>query len=117
MKTRIIIVLSIVGVLGTASAAMAVNAGTLASFNQTPIGSNTKVLDPASTLEPVDSSTVAPKPFETEGPTTTVSTTPEPRDNATEPTKSTPTPAPTRSGDDHGDNHGDDHGDRGKSDD
>ena len=58
MKTPIVIALSIVGVLGTAGAAMAVNAGTLASFSQTHLGNAPTVLDPTATPsgEPTSSS-------------------------------------------------------------
>ena len=52
MKTSAIIALSIVGVLGTAGGAMAVNGTTLASFNQGTIGQATDVLVP--TPEPTD---------------------------------------------------------------
>ena len=49
MKTSAIIALSIVGVLGTAGAAMAVNGSTLASFSEGTIGQATDVLVPTST--------------------------------------------------------------------
>jgi hypothetical protein len=118
MKTPIIIALSIVSVLGTAGAAMAVNAGTLASFNRTSIGNAPTVLDPTlaptSTATPTpeadDSSTAAPEPSETAEPTTSTPTAPKSSDHAAEPTeepKYTPSPTPTRtySGGDHGDDN------------
>jgi len=53
MKTPLVIALSIVGVLGTAGAAMAVNAGTLASFQQSNLGNApTTLIDPTSSPSP-----------------------------------------------------------------
>jgi len=73
MKTPLVIALSIVGVLGTAGAAMAVNAGTLASFQQSNLGNApTTLIDPTST--PTPSITHTPEPSETA----------EPDDNGTE---------------------------------
>lgn len=63
MKTSAIIALSIVGVLGTAGAAMAVNGTTLASFSQGTIGQATDVLVPSS--DPTDEPTGTPSPTAT----------------------------------------------------
>jgi hypothetical protein len=57
MKTPAIIALSIIGVLGTTGAAMAVNGATLAAINQGTIGQATDVLVPTSTPKPSPSST------------------------------------------------------------
>jgi hypothetical protein len=114
MKTPIIIALSIVGVLGTAGTAMAVNAGTLASFSQTHLGNAPTVLDPTAT--PTDepgsddpTSTASPEPSETA----------EPGDDSGEhSTSPSPSPTQTESGDDHGgdDSSGDGSGGHGSDD-
>ncbi len=70
MKTPAIIALSIIGVLGTTGAAMAVNGATLAASDQGTIGKATDVLVPTS----VPTDPITPTP--------------------------TPTPAPASSGDD-----------------
>lgn len=62
MKTPAIIALSIIGVLATTGAAMAVNGATLAAFNQGTIGQATDVLVPTSTPSPTTSSTPSPTP-------------------------------------------------------
>lgn len=95
MKTPIIIALSIVGVLGTAGAAMAVNAGTLASFTQTHLGNAPTVLDPTPTSTPTpthasDDSTATPEPSETAEP----SSAPKSSDDSTE-HSTAPAPYPT----------------------
>jgi len=110
MKTPIVIALSIVGVLGTAGAAMAVNAGTLASFSQTHLGNAPTVLDPTATPsgEPTSddpTSTATPEPSETAEPSEHSSTAPKSGDDSSEHSTS-PSPTHTESGDDHG---GDDH--------
>ncbi len=113
MKTPIIIALSIAGVLGTAGAAMAVNAGTLASFSQTHLGNAPTVLDPTATPtgKPVSddpTSTATPEPSEAAEPAQHSTTAPKSGDDSYEHSTS-PSPSPTHreSGDDHG---GDDHG-------
>lgn len=95
MKTPIIIALSIAGVLGTAGAAMAVNAGTLAGFPQSNLGNAPTSLTTA-TAEPGDD------------PTGTATPTPEPSES-TEPSEpaehtgsSTGGTTGTESGDDSG---------------
>jgi hypothetical protein len=115
MKTPIIIALSIVGVLGTAGAAMAVNAGTLASFSQTHLGNAPTVLDPTATptghpTSDDPTSTATPEPSETAEPGE--HSTPEPGDDSREhSTSPSPSPTHTESGDDHGDDgHGGDDG-------
>lgn len=113
MKTPIIIALSIAGVLGTAGAAMAVNAGTLASFSQTHLGNAPTVLDPTATPtgnprsdDPTSSAT--PEPSETAEPGEHSTTAPKSDDDGNEhSTSPSPSPTHTESGDDHG---GDDHG-------
>jgi hypothetical protein len=100
MKTPIIIALSIVGVLGTAGAAMAVNAGTLASFTQTHLGNAPTVLDPTPTATPTpthapDDSTATPEPSETAEPSEHSSTAPRQGDDSTEHSTS-PSPYPTQ---------------------
>ncbi len=52
MKSQAIIVLSVLGVFGTAGAAMAVNSGTLASVTQGVTGQGTEVLVPSNTPVP-----------------------------------------------------------------
>jgi hypothetical protein len=109
MKTPIIIALSIAGVLGTAGAAMAVNAGTLASFSQTHLGNAPTVLDPTATPtgHPSDdpTSTATPEPSETAEPGE--HSTPEPGDdNGEHSTSPSPSPTHTESGDDHGGDDG-----------
>ncbi|MFZ2965224.1 MAG: hypothetical protein WA006_11155, partial [Rhodoglobus sp.] len=63
MKTPAIIALSIIGVLGTTGAAMAVNGATLAAFDQGTIGQATDVLVPTSV--PTDGVTSTPTPTPT----------------------------------------------------
>jgi len=106
MKTPIVIALSIVGVLGTAGAAMAVNAGTLASFSQTHLGNAPNVLDPTATPsgEPTSddpTSTATPEPSETAEPSEHSSTAPKSGDDSTE-HSTAPSPTETESGDDSG---------------
>ncbi|MBW4033472.1 MAG: hypothetical protein HIU88_12565 [Acidobacteria bacterium] len=118
MKTPIIIALSIVGVLGTAGVAMAANAGTLASFNQTHIGDAPTVLTPTVTHEATaapqaDTSSATPEPTETAEPVAPVApvvTAPKSGDDASEHRSAPstyPTTSPTHSYSD--DNHSSDH--------
>ena len=100
MKTPIIIALSLVGVLGTAGAAMAVNAGTLAGFSQSNLGNA-----PTSLTTPTGTPSATPTPSDD----ATENATPEPGEHATpEPgddnTKST-TGTTTKSGSDDADEH------------
>jgi len=104
MKTPIIIALSIVGVLGTAGAAMAVNAGTLASFTQTHLGNAPTVLNPTPSptrLHISDDSTATPEPSETAEPGEHSSTAPRSDDDGTEHSTS-PSPSPTQHESDDG---------------
>ena len=121
MKTPIIIALSIVGVLGTAGVAMAANAGTLASFNQTHIGDAPTVLTPTVTHEATaapqaDLSSATPEPTETPEPVAPVApgaplvTAPKSGDDVSEHSSAPstyPTTSPTHSYSD--DNHSSDH--------
>lgn len=92
MKTPIVIALSIVGVLGTAGAAMAVNAGTLAGFNQTHLGNVPTVLDP--TPSPTRTSDdVTPEPTESAEPGEHSS--PEPGDDNGGEHSTAPSPEPS----------------------
>ena len=114
MKTPIIIALSIVGVLGTAGAAMAVNAGTLASFSQTHLGNAPTVLDPTATpsgqpRSDDPTSTATPEPSETAEPSEHSSTAPKSGDDSSEHSTST-SPTHTESGDDKGGDSGGDSG-------
>ncbi len=73
MKSPLIVTLSIIGVLGTATAAMAVNSGTLSAADQGTIGRAAQVLVPAATAAPtpgaIPTSTTTPKAEElNEGP-------------------------------------------------
>jgi len=97
MKTPIIIALSIVGVLGTAGAAMAVNAGTLASFTRTHLGNAPTVLNPTPSptrLHISDDATATPEPSETAEPSEHSSTAPRSDDDSTEHSTS-PSPSAT----------------------
>ena len=98
MKTPIIIALSIVGVLGTAGAAMAVNAGTLASVQQSNLGNAPTSLTPSGSPTPSDDRTehATPEPGE--------HATPEPGDdNGVHPGTTSPSPSASHDvGDDHG---------------
>ncbi len=67
MKTPAIIALSIIGVLGTTGAAMAVNSATLAASDQGTIGKATDVLVPSS----VPTDPLAPTPTPTPAPGST----------------------------------------------
>lgn len=62
MKTPAIIALSIIGVLATTGAAMAVNGATLAAFNKGTIGQATEVLVPTSTPTPSSTPSSTPAP-------------------------------------------------------
>jgi len=113
MKTPLVIALSIVGVLGTAGAAMAVNAGTLASFQQSNLGNApTTLVDPTST--PTPSITHTPEPSETAEPgddNGTEHSGTSGNDDATE--HNSPSPSPTHhddGGSDDGSHSGGDDG-------
>ena len=107
MKTPIVIALSIVGVLGTAGAAVAVNAGTLASFNQTHLGNVPTVLDP--TPSPTRTSDdVTPEPTESPEPGEHSSTAPRSGDDDGTEHSTAPSPNPTHHESD--DSGGDDSG-------
>lgn len=106
MKTPIILALSIAGVLGTAGAAMAVNAGTLASFQQSHLGNAPTSLTSVSP-QPIDdpTGTATPEPSESAEPTepaehssagagTTTGSTTEGGDDSGE-RSSSPVPAPS----------------------
>lgn len=77
MKSQLLTALSVVGVLGTATTAMAVNTDTLASIDPGVIGEATDVLIPAT-----DPSAVAPVPTATPAPAdeSAAPTTPAPQD-------------------------------------
>lgn len=79
MKSQLLTALSVVGVLGTATTAVAVNTDTLASIDTGVIGEATDVLIP--TTEP---SAVAPVPTATPAPAdeSTATTTPAPQDGS-----------------------------------
>ena len=122
MKTPIIIALSIVGVLGTAGAAMAVNAGTLAGFSQSNLGNApTSLTTPTATPTPSDDATehatpeaepsehATPEPGDDNTKTTTGTTTKSGSDDATEHStapSTVPSPSPTHHDDDSNDDHG-----------
>ena len=100
MKTPIIIALSIIGVLGTAGGAMAVNAGTLAGVQQSNLGNAPTSLTPSDSPTPSDDRTehATPEPGDDNG----VHATPEPGDDDG---VHAGTPSPS-AGHDAGDDHG-----------
>jgi hypothetical protein len=65
MKSPLIVILSIIGILGTATAAMAVNSGTLGAVDQGTIGRAAQVLVPVGTATPTPEATSAPSPTPT----------------------------------------------------
>jgi hypothetical protein len=65
MKSQLITVLSIIGVLGTAGTAVAVNSNAFSAVDQGSLGGATEVLTPASSdtlLEPSSTPTASPSP-------------------------------------------------------
>lgn len=78
MKSQLVTTLSIVGVLGTATTAMAINTDTLANIDPSAIGTATDTLltDPNATTLPADAPTATPAP-------TDPSATPAPSDPST----------------------------------
>lgn len=87
MKSQLVTTLSIVGVLGTATTAMAINTDTLANIDPSAIGTATDTLltDPNATTLPADAPTATPAP-------TDPSATPAPSDPTTTPGTTAQTP-------------------------
>lgn len=103
-----IVVLSVVGVLGAAGAAMAVNSEILATAVDRPIGQAAVVLAASPTTAPV----TATEPEVSEGPDELLPTPSLPPDPTSAPTPAA-TPAPDDAADDaadHGSEGPDDHG-------
>ena len=65
MKSPLIVILSIIGVLGTATAAMAVNSDTLGAVDQGTTGHAAQVLVPAGTTTPTPEATPVLSPTPT----------------------------------------------------
>jgi len=122
MKSQLITILSVVGVLGTAGAAMAINSDALSSVPSGSIGGATQVLVPASdnkaleTPEPKETPTTSPSPAAIH---TQEALSPDTSSNTTSPKTYTegpeaphtespsPTPKPTHKDDDAAGGHDD----------
>jgi len=124
MKSQILIALTVAGVLGTASAAMAVNSDTLASMLPKTVSNASKVLEPKATTtpEPVSTpeATETPEPAETAEPkptahpaTTVHHAAPAPvsKPNPVVKPAPAPAPAPSHESDDGGHDGGSEPGD------
>lgn len=119
MKTPAIIALSIIGVLGTTGAAMAVNGATLAAFTQGTIGQATEVLvpTPSPTLSD-DDGLRGDGTVDDDSTSTDVVPTPSPSSTSDDDSGDTYDDSDNRVGDDdHSDDSGDDHEDDSDDDD